>query len=118
MDSTIDIPYKARLVVVALIIKNKMELVDEEVIEHLKDNIYLHYFVGYSSYKYKQAFAPSLFVEIRKRLGQQAFDTFTDNIIERVEQLKNKLAKRQNILRKVSRVMTKKWVSFQIRARF
>ena len=70
-----------------------MKLADEEVIEQLKENI-SQYFVGYSSYQYKQAFAPSLFVEIRKRLGQQAFDAFTDSIIQRVEQLKKKSAKK------------------------
>ena len=95
MDSKMGTPCKdARVVIGALIIKHKMKLADEEVIEQLKENIYLQYFVGYSSYQYKQAFAPSLFVEIRKRLGQQAFDAFTDSIIQRVEQLKKKSAKK------------------------
>ena len=54
MDSKMGTPCKdARLVIGALIIKHKMKLADEEVIEQLKENIYLQYFVGYSSYQYK-----------------------------------------------------------------
>lgn len=89
MDSGMGAPSKdARLIIGSLIIKHKMKLADEEVIEQLKENIYMQYFVGYSSFQKKQAFAPSLFVEIRKRLGQATFDAFTDSIIERVEDLK------------------------------
>ena len=65
MDTDMGAPCKdARLIIGALIIKHKMNLADEEVIEQLKENLYMQYFVGYSSYQYKQAFAPSLFVEI------------------------------------------------------
>ena len=89
MDSKMGAPCKdARLIIGALIIKHKMNLADEEVIEQLKENIYMQFFVGFSSYQYKQAFAPSLFVEIRKRLGKQVFDEFTDKLIDRVENLK------------------------------
>ena len=89
MDSGMGAPSKdARLIIGSLIIKHKMKLADEEVIEQLKENIYMQFFVGYSSFQKKQVFAPSLFVEIRKRLGQDTFDAFTDSIIARVEDLK------------------------------
>ena len=58
MDAGMGATYKdARLIIGALIIKHKIKLPDEEVIEQLKENIYMQYFVGYSSYPYKQAFA-------------------------------------------------------------
>lgn len=95
MNSSMGAPSKdARLIIGALVIKHKMNLADEEVIEQLKENMYMQYFVGYASYQYKQAFAPSLFVEIRKRLGKKVFDEFTDKLIAQVEGLKEKMDKK------------------------
>ena len=59
----------ARLVIGAMIIKHKLTLSDEETVMQIKENPYLQYFVGFSSYEDKPPFAPSLFVDIRKRMG-------------------------------------------------
>ena len=42
----------------------------------------------------KAPFAPSLFVEIRKRMGQTVFDVFQSAIIDSVEEVKAKGKKR------------------------
>ena len=75
---------EARLVIAAVIIKHKLCLSDEETIAQIQENIYLQYFVGLSMYQYKAIFSPTLFVEIRKRMGGELFKQFEHSIIEAV----------------------------------
>lgn len=55
----------------AVIIKHILNLDDRETVAQITENMYLQYFLGYSSYIKEAPFDPSLFVEIRKRLGQE-----------------------------------------------
>ena len=74
----------ARLVIGALIIKHKLTLSDEETVLQIQENPYLQYFVGFSCYKDEPPFAPSLFVEIRKRMGKEVFASFEEAIFEKI----------------------------------
>ena len=74
----------ARLVIGAVIIKHKLCLSDEETIEQIRENLYYQYFVGLKMFQTKAIFAPSLFVEIRKRMGEQVFKAFEQSIINAV----------------------------------
>lgn len=74
----------ARLVIGAMIIKHKLTLSDEEMVLQIQENPYLQYFVGFSGYKDKPPFAPSLFVEIRKRMGEDVFASFEKVILEKI----------------------------------
>jgi len=78
----------ARLVIGAVIIKHKLCLSDRETVAQIQENPYLQYFVGLPGYQMKAPFVPSLFVEIRKRMGQSVFDTFQGAIIDAIEQAK------------------------------
>lgn len=80
----------ARLVIGAVILKHKLNLSDEETVLQIQENPYLQYFVGFSRYKDEQPFAPSLFVEIRKRMGADVFACFERVILERIGMAKNK----------------------------
>jgi len=80
----------ARLVIGAVIIKHKLCLSDEETVEQIRENPYLQYFVGLPGYQMQAPFAPSLFVEIRKRMGQSVFDVFQGAVIDAVESAKPK----------------------------
>lgn len=71
----------ARLVIGAVIIKHKLCLSDEETIDQIRENPYLQYFVGFKEFHKEQAFAPSLFVEIRRRMGAEVFARFEQSII-------------------------------------
>ncbi len=82
----------ARLVIAAVIIKHKLCLSDEETVAQIQENPYLQYFVGLSGYQMEAPFAPSLLVEIRKRMGQEVFEIFHGAIIEAVEVAKKKPA--------------------------
>jgi hypothetical protein len=75
----------ARLVIGAVIIKHKRCLSDRETVSQIQENPYLQYFVGLAGYRREAAFAPSLFVEIRKRMGQSVFDVFQGAIIDAVQ---------------------------------
>ncbi|MBT5300008.1 MAG: IS5 family transposase [Rhodospirillaceae bacterium] len=75
-----------RLVIGAVIIKHKLCLSDEETIEQIRENPYLQYFVGFTAFHKEQAFAPSLFVEIRRRMGPEVFARFENSIIARLSE--------------------------------
>jgi IS5 family transposase len=80
----------ARLVIGAVIIKHKLCLSDEETVAQIQENPYLQYFVGLTGYQMEAPFAPSLFVEIRKRMGQGVFEVFQGAIIDALEDAKVK----------------------------
>ncbi len=58
--------------------------------EQIRENPYLQYFVGLPGYQMEAPFAPSLFVEIRKRMDQSVFDVFQGAVIDAVESAKPK----------------------------
>ena len=72
----------ARIVLGALIIKHHEELSDEGTIESIQENVYMQYFLGLPSFKREAVFVPSLFVEIRKRLGIDYWQDINDIIIK------------------------------------
>src|ERR1035437_1008483 len=80
----------ARIVLGALIIKHHEELSDEGTIDSIKENLYMQYFLGLSSFKKDAVFSSSLFVEIRKRLGLDYWQEINEIIIKHNEPNKNK----------------------------
>ena len=71
----------ARLVIGAVIIKHKLCLSDEETVMQIQENPYLQYFVGLQGYQIEAPFSPTLFVEIRKRMGHNVFEAFQGAIL-------------------------------------
>ncbi len=82
----------ARLVIGAVIIKHKLCLSDRETVAQIQENPYLQYFVGLPGYQMAVPFAPSLFVEIRKRMGQTVFDVFESTVSDAVAKTKTRKA--------------------------
>lgn len=78
----------ARLAIGAVIIKHKLCLSDEETVQQIQENPYLQFFVGFSGFKTTPPFVPSLFVEIRRRMGEETFCAFEKAIIETLEEKK------------------------------
>ncbi len=72
----------ARLVIGAVIIKHKLCLSDAETVLQIQETPYMQYFVGLAGYQMKVPFASSLFVEIRKRMGEAVFKAFHRAIID------------------------------------
>ena len=71
----------ARIVIGAMVIKHKLKLDDREVVETIRENMYLQYFLGLSSYTAEPLFDQSLFTAFRYRLGQDKFDQMSQQII-------------------------------------
>ena len=71
----------ARMVIGAVIIKHILNIDDREVIEQIRENIYLQYFVGLSSFQTSAPFDASLMVNIRKRLGKDVMDQFNEQVL-------------------------------------
>ncbi|MGR9117584.1 MAG: IS5 family transposase [Gammaproteobacteria bacterium] len=78
----------ARLVIGAVLIKHKLCLSDVETVLQIQENPYLQYFVGLPGYQATAPFAPSLLVEIRKRMGEAVFEGFHRAIIDAHESKK------------------------------
>jgi hypothetical protein len=65
-----------RIVIDALIVKHKLRLDDRGTVQMISENLYIQYFCGMKGFPSTLPFAPSLFVDIRKRLGGEEFDRF------------------------------------------
>lgn len=73
-----------RMVLGALIIKHKQQLDDRGTIEAIQENPYMQYFLGLKGFSTKPVFDPSLFVEIRKRIGKDLFDVLNKELIQSI----------------------------------
>ena len=69
-----------RVLIGAVIIKHMLNLDDRETVAQITENMYLQYFLGYSSYIKRPPFDASLFVDIRKRLGEELIAEMNDKI--------------------------------------
>jgi transposase, IS5 family len=74
-------PLNPRIVIGALIVKHMCNLDDRETVDQISENVYMQYFLGYSSFDTEPPFDASLFVEIRKRLGIEALNALNEKII-------------------------------------
>jgi hypothetical protein len=74
-------PLNPRIVIGSLIIKHLCNLDDREAVDQITENIYMQYFLGYSSFTNEAPFDPSLFVEFRKRLGMDNVNAMNERIV-------------------------------------
>lgn len=79
-----------RMVMGAIIVKHKLGLDDRGTVAMISENIYLQYFCGLKSFQTALPFHPTVFVDIRKRMGASEFDSWNTLIIEKVDSLKPK----------------------------
>jgi transposase, IS5 family len=73
----------ARIAIGAMIVKHKMNLSDRETVSTLQENPYIQFFLGLDTFHPEPLFDPSLFVELRKRMGHEQFDEFNKIVIEK-----------------------------------
>jgi len=79
-----------RVIIGALIVKHKLTLTDDETIELVSENPYIQFFLGFTQFKSDPIFSPSLFVDIRKRLGKEIFTKFNELLIKTTHPLTDK----------------------------
>jgi hypothetical protein len=85
-------PLSPRVIIGSLIIKHLCNLDDRETVSQISENIYMQYFLGYSSFSSELPFDASLFVDFRKRLGMENLKAINERIVE----LKTKLESGEN----------------------
>lgn len=85
-----------RIIIGAFIIKHKMNLSDDETLQTISENPYMQFFLGLDDYCPGLLFSPTLFVEIRKKLGQDTFRKFSDLIIQITHPKKERSDKAEN----------------------
>ena len=76
-----------RVIIGSLVIKHYCDLSDRETIVAIQENIYMQYFIGYSSFSQEAPFDASLFVDIRKRLGVDQINAINEKILQLCEVL-------------------------------
>jgi transposase, IS5 family len=67
-----------RVILGALMIKHIENLSDRATIQHIQENMFMQYFLGYTSFTNEEPFSASLFVEIRKRLSFELLSKIND----------------------------------------
>lgn len=75
----------ARMVIGALIVKHKLCLDDRGTVDMIQENIYLQYFCGLKSFRRERPFHPTVFVDIRKRMGADRFDKWNELVAAAAE---------------------------------
>ncbi len=70
-----------RVVIGSLIIKHMCDLSDRDTVLLIQENVYMQYFIGYTSFSDEEPFDASLFVEFRKRLGIDQINAINEKIL-------------------------------------
>ena len=83
-------PLNPRIVIGSIIIKHMCNLDDRETVSQISENMYMQYFLGYSSFCSEAPFDASLFVEFRKRLGDEVIAKMNERIVSLSEEKGNK----------------------------
>ena len=76
-----------RMALGALIIKEKLGISDRETVEQIRENPYLQYFIGQSSYSNEPPFDPSLFVHFRERISPNLINKVNKRMVEKMREL-------------------------------
>ena len=70
-----------RVAIGALIIKHMCDLSDRETVQQMQENMYMQYFIGYTSFSDEVPFDASLFVLLRSRLGVDQINIINEKIL-------------------------------------
>ena len=73
-----------RMALGALIIKEKLGISDRETVEQIRENPYLQYFIGQSSYSNELAFDSSLLVHFRQRISLNLINKVNERLVKKL----------------------------------
>lgn len=85
-----------RLALGALIIKEKMGSTDEELVETIRENPYLQYFLGFEGYKDERPFEASMMTYFRRRLGPDVIAEINEMIAIKYHASKKDIEKKKD----------------------
>jgi transposase, IS5 family len=93
-----------RMALGALIIKEKLQISDREVVEQIRETPYLQYFIGQEGYKDEAPFDPSMMVYFRKRLSGELLQKANEILFQEYrEEQRKKKRKLRKTLKKLKR---------------
>ena len=73
-----------RMALGALIIKEKLGISDQETVEQIRENPYLQYFIGQSSYSNELPFDRSILVHFRQRISANLINKFNERMVKKM----------------------------------
>jgi hypothetical protein len=73
-----------------------LNLDDRETVAQIAENVYLQYFLGYSSFITEEPFDASLFVDFRHVLGDEVITTINEKIVQLKRGIEEKRKKDSN----------------------
>lgn len=73
-----------RMALGALIIKEKLGISDRETVEQIKENPYLQYFIGMSSYSNQAPFDASMLVHFRERISVSLVNQVNQEMVKKI----------------------------------
>ena len=85
-----------RMALGALIIKEKLGTSDREIVEQIRENPYLQYFLGMSSYSNDIPFDASLMVYFRERIDQDMVNKVNKKMVENAKKKEEESEKKTN----------------------
>ena len=71
----------SRIAFGSLIIQARKNLTDRQVVEEIRENLYLQYFLGYNDYRYTPPFDASMLVHFRKRFDEASINKINEYIV-------------------------------------
>jgi uncharacterized protein YggL (DUF469 family) len=71
----------------AVIIKEKLGVSDRETVEQRRENPYLQYFIGQSSYSNELAFDSSLLVHFRQGISPNLINKVNERMVEKMREI-------------------------------
>lgn len=74
-----------RMALGSLIIKEKLGTSDIETVEQIRENPYLQYFIGLSSYNNESPFDPSMLSHFRQRIGIDMVNKINELMVKKNE---------------------------------
>ena len=74
-------PLSPRIVIGSLIIKFMLNFDNRETVSQISENMYMQYFLGYSSFISEEPFDASMFVDFCKELGVDTINSINEMIV-------------------------------------
>jgi hypothetical protein len=75
-----------RMALGALIIKEKLGISDIETVEQSRENPYLQYFIGQSTYSNEPPIDPSLLVHFRQRISANLIKKVNERMVNKIRE--------------------------------
>lgn len=71
-----------RMALGSILIKEKLQIIDQETVAQLQENPYLQFLIGFESYREEASFDSSMMVHFRKRISVEMLSSINERIHE------------------------------------